>query len=392
MRSLSRWTFAEYTRGQQIALSVLLILILIVFGLPRIVHYSPPNPVERDDLAAQAAALRAQMEQASVEGEVASSNTEIKYFYFDPNTVSAQALQELGLNKGQATSWVKYRAGQTDRFQKVDDIAKLYVLSPEDVARLRPWVRIENAKPPAVKDKAHPREDFKREAESFAFDPNTVSYDELLRLGLQERQAAGFLRYRGDDPNRFKAAVDLDKLYILDDDLRAHLKPLVQITPVVQDELQPAPTTYEGVTKPVLPTTNAMPFGSIDLNRATAEELQQLRGIGPYWSGRIIKYRDALGGFYSIAQLATTYGFPDSTYQQISPFLNLNTKVQQTIRINKMPVDELMKHPYLTRKQASVIVNYRAQHGPYKDADDLAKVRILTATQRERLLPYVDYN
>lgn len=53
---------------------------------------------------------------------------------------------------------------------------------------------------------------------------------------------------------------------------------------------------------------------SIDLNTTTYKELATLPGIGPTFSKRIVKFRDAMGGFDSIAQLKKVYGLPPETY------------------------------------------------------------------------------
>ena len=230
------------------------------------------------------------------------------------------------------------------------------------------------------------------QVESFPFDPNRVTKEELVRLGLTNAQAAGFIRYRGHQTNRFASADDLDPLYIIPDPLKDRLKPLVQIqslTTVAEDTLtEGAPSTYGS---PAYSKPSIAP-ASIDLNQATAEELQQLKGIGPYWSNRILKYRDALGGFYTVDQIATTYGFPDSTFQKVRVYLNVNSSVRATILINEESVEALAKHPYLNRKQATVIVKYRQQHGPFEGPEDLEKVRILSKQDHSRLIPYINFS
>jgi competence protein ComEA len=46
----------------------------------------------------------------------------------------------------------------------------------------------------------------------------------------------------------------------------------------------------------------------VHLSSATAEQLDGIDGIGPTLAGRIVEYRDAHGGFSSIAQLAQVDG------------------------------------------------------------------------------------
>jgi competence protein ComEA len=50
------------------------------------------------------------------------------------------------------------------------------------------------------------------------------------------------------------------------------------------------------------------PGAKLHLSTATAEQLDEIDGIGPTLAGRIIEYRDAHGGFGSIDQLAQVDG------------------------------------------------------------------------------------
>ena len=61
------------------------------------------------------------------------------------------------------------------------------------------------------------------------------------------------------------------------------------------------------------------------------------------------------------------------------------------IYINRMTIDELGRHPYLTFKAARAIVAYREQHGRYTSADDLRKVKLVTADMLQKLKPYLVY-
>jgi competence protein ComEA len=56
------------------------------------------------------------------------------------------------------------------------------------------------------------------------------------------------------------------------------------------------------------------PGGLISINRATAEQLEELPGIGPALSSRIIAYRDANGGFKTKEDLLNVSGIGDSIF------------------------------------------------------------------------------
>ena len=56
------------------------------------------------------------------------------------------------------------------------------------------------------------------------------------------------------------------------------------------------------------PPRDSAPLGEVHLSSATAEQLDEVDGIGPTLAKRIIEYRDAHGGFGSIDELAQVDG------------------------------------------------------------------------------------
>ncbi len=127
----------------------------------------------------------------------------------------------------------------------------------------------------------------------------------------------------------------------------------------------------------------------IAINKATPETLQQLKGIGPAYSQRIIKFRDALGGFATVDQVGEVFGLPDSTFQSIKPQLLISSQLLKKININTATVDELKLHPYLKWKQANAIVTYREQHGLYNTPNDINKILSLPKDLTDKLIPYL---
>ncbi|MEL7222270.1 MAG: helix-hairpin-helix domain-containing protein, partial [Bacteroidota bacterium] len=129
----------------------------------------------------------------------------------------------------------------------------------------------------------------------------------------------------------------------------------------------------------------------IDINQATATQWQELRGIGPAYSERIVNFRDKLGGFVSVAQVAETYGLPDSTFQAI--YLQLRpSAIFRSLSINHLGVGELAAHPYLSQNNARAIVRYREEHGSYKNAEDLGKLYSLTEKVKKNIVPYLSFD
>ena len=61
----------------------------------------------------------------------------------------------------------------------------------------------------------------------------------------------------------------------------------------------------------------------ININEATAEELQQLPGIGPAYSKRIVEWRNENGSFKTVDQLLEIRGIGPARLEKIRPFVVL---------------------------------------------------------------------
>ncbi len=71
-------------------------------------------------------------------------------------------------------------------------------------------------------------------------------------------------------------------------------------------------------------TTDSISSGGlISINRATAEQLEDLPGIGPALSARIIAYREANGGFKSKEDLKNVSGIGDSIFSGFEDLITL---------------------------------------------------------------------
>jgi competence ComEA-like helix-hairpin-helix protein len=114
-----------------------------------------------------------------------------------------------------------------------------------------------------------------------------------------------------------------------------------------------------------------------------------LPGIGSKLANRIINFRDRLGGFYTIDQVAETFALPDSTFQKVKPGLVLTTATVKKININTATADEMKLHPYIRYNLAAAIVQYRTQHGNFQSVADIKKIMMVTEEIYNKLAPYL---
>ncbi len=61
----------------------------------------------------------------------------------------------------------------------------------------------------------------------------------------------------------------------------------------------------------------------LNINTASAEELQTLSGIGPQMSQKIIQHRKENGNFYSVDELTNVKGLGEKTLEKLKPFISV---------------------------------------------------------------------
>jgi competence ComEA-like helix-hairpin-helix protein len=127
----------------------------------------------------------------------------------------------------------------------------------------------------------------------------------------------------------------------------------------------------------------------LDLNMASAAELQQVKGIGPSYSERIVKYRDMLGGFSEEGQLSEVYGLKEDVVFKLLEQFSIQSEVKK-IPINSDSLKILAQHPYISYDMAKIILNYRKAHGDYKTPEDLMKIKTIDENVFLRLKPYLE--
>jgi competence protein ComEA len=72
---------------------------------------------------------------------------------------------------------------------------------------------------------------------------------------------------------------------------------------------------------PSLPTTGQQERQPIDVNTATAEDLQKVPGIGEALAGRIIEFRQEHGRFEKVDDLLNVRGIGTASLEKLRPFL-----------------------------------------------------------------------
>jgi DNA uptake protein ComE-like DNA-binding protein len=239
----------------------------------------------------------------------------------------------------------------------------------------------------------------------FTFDPNTIDTAEWEALGLEKRVISTIQRYLTKG-GRFRRKEDLQKIYGLEPRLCDELMPYVRIagqqSKADTSRYYAAFRSYRSDTQHARNAwqlsgtqngTRGKRYHSslpvLDINTADSALWESLPGIGPVLAARIVKFREKLGGFYSISQVGETYGLADSTFNKIQASLQLHTVSLKKIDLNHMDEKSLAQHPYIRYKLARLIVLYRSNHGPFRHAEDLLGIPLVDDSIYRKIEHYI---
>ncbi len=231
----------------------------------------------------------------------------------------------------------------------------------------------------------------------FPFDPNGLSAEDWVRLGLTSRQAEAVHRYE-EAGGRFRTKKDVARLFVVDEELYEAWEPFIQLPDRTERRSRP-PAKAERATRskapevPVAPATAAVApasAGPLEVNAADSAALVALRGIGPSFARGILGYRNMLGGYVSIEQLSEVYVLRDKpdALARVRELLVVDPTLVRRIDVNTASVDELAAHPYVDRNLAKVLVAYREQHGPYANVEAVQQCRLIDPPLFRKLAPY----
>ena len=228
---------------------------------------------------------------------------------------------------------------------------------------------------------------------SFYFDPNTVTGAELERLGFTRGQASAILRYR-EAGAVFRRAEDFARCYTVSAEAYRRLEPYIRIVSGEAgrgnvSEAYPHRDDRSGTDGASGRSAGMRSGAPIELNEADSAALAAVRGIGPSTAGRIVRYRDRLGGYARSEQLREVEEMTDRKFDLISQQIRVDSGKIRKIDINFAHPSRMKGHPYLTDRVLDRILKYRQLKGGWRSIEDLTEQHILTESEAARLAPYL---
>lgn len=269
-------------------------------------------------------------------------------FYFDPNTISVDSLHLLDLPENVIRNLQSY-ISSGGRIRSGEGLRKIYGITEEDYNRLAPFIRISS-------DNENKKTGFEKQVHHHV---NTDSHGEAVETENTRNEIPIKSSAYPEEKNR---------------------------------EFSKKEDSKQDKEKDFIGSSEYTPYKTrknkkVDLNHADEAVLQYVKGIGPTFSKRIIKYRELLGGYHHIGQLQEVYGMDIDLFLLIKDQVEISNNTRK-LNLNTENYRELV-HPYISLQEAKVIVAYREHHGDYQSVYDLLHIHIFDTYFIERILPYI---
>lgn len=299
------------------------------------------------------------------------------YSPFDPNEADFSALVGSGVPRNIAVNLIRWReAGKVFRIK--EDVALCYGMSDSLYCVLEPYIIIGEKYriKPSTKEFDAPtfRAEERRDIAYAPFRIDTATAAYLRTIGFSARQAELVIRY-GDMIGGYRSIEEFEECYAVDSAMAARLKPYIIFPP-------------RDTASIVKAATIEFP---LEINSADSAALIQVRGIGPKSIVHILRYRELLGGYYSVEQISELKTVTPENFQQISQQIWCDSSKIKKIYINFARPKELELHPYISDRALTGIFNHRELKGGWSTIEEMIESDILSHDEAQRIAPYLDF-
>lgn len=216
------------------------------------------------------------------------------------------------------------------------------------------------------------------------FNPNYIKERKagMLGMSLEEIDRLNQFREKGLFVNSAKEFQEVTKV---SDELLNTISPYFKFPDwVVAKQQQNSSNKYSSTSKVKSYSTN-------NLNKATLDDLIQVRGIGEVLGQRIIDERDRFGGFVSIKQIEFIRNLsPEAIRELKKDFKVLSPKISK-VNVNQASVDQLGSIPYLNNHLARQIVILRSKQSESLELSDFKKINNFPTEKIEIIALYLEF-
>jgi competence protein ComEA len=221
----------------------------------------------------------------------------------------------------------------------------------------------------------------------FNFNPNKLSEDEWLKIGMNKRIVNNIVRYKSKG-GVFRDKEGFRKIYAMTEEVYMVLEPYLQFDipkPYQSSNLPDTSKYYKNE-----PYENQAPESIlIELNSADSAALLVLNGIGPSFAGRIIRYRNKLGGYDHPEQLLEIKGLDSTRLLLFRQQITINPALIRKIDLNEVVFKELLKHPYFEYYLVKAIFEKKDEIKQFDSVEQIRKIPVMYEELYEKISPYL---
>ena len=233
----------------------------------------------------------------------------------------------------------------------------------------------------------------KNKPKVYPFNPNYITDFKGYTLGMSTDEIDRLLAFRAKD-QWINSAKQFQEVTKISDSLLEVMAPLFNFPDWVTNPKSKA-SRVDYSKNSYQNTFRAKTFDQkLDLNTATAQDLQKINGIGEKLSDNIIKYRNKFkGGFISEIQLQDIYGLSPEVIERVKNDFAVKTpRAVEKINLNDASKEQLVTVQYIDYEIAHYIIEQRSLRDGFKSFDELLKVKNFPVQKFEIIKLYLTLN
>jgi competence ComEA-like helix-hairpin-helix protein len=307
--------FFYFSKGQQIGIIVLLVLILLVTALRITLPYLLPSTSDAFDTtfvakaetfkksllsldSIQQAERQRQFEERyatykfNYQKDFSNKTAHYSLFNFDPNTADSATFVQLGLKSYVASNILKYRS-KGGLFKNKEDFSKIYGISPDKLNELLPYIQIDEKF-----SASSSRSDIKvvKENPSSPIELNSADTAQLMQVkGIGRYYAKSIVRFR-QETGGFFSVEQLSEIYGMTPENLEKIKPYCTVNP---DRIE-----------------------KIKVNISSVDRLNRHPYISFYQAKAIYELRRKKGKLHQFGELKNLPEFTEEQLKKIEPYLS----------------------------------------------------------------------
>lgn len=310
----------SFTKKERTGITALLILILFFVALPILYPLIiKPESVTYESYQDEIAAIKlkqqdslfsyAKADYAGEEGYKKNYPENVynvrnksmpQLFYFDPNTAGENDWKRLGL-RDKTIQTILHFIEKGGRFQKPDDIRKIWGLHQDEIARLMPYIKIkEKSVAGNYTETAYEKVPFKSFVKTNTpIDINIADTGALIALpGIGTKLSQRIISYR-DKLGGFYSVNQLSETFGLPD------------------------STFQKIKQRFV--LQSIQLKKININTATAEEMKHHPYLRYQLANAILQYRNQHGNYKAVTDIKKLMVITDEVFEKIAPYLTVNS-------------------------------------------------------------------